>query len=81
VVNGVRVVWSSLRKEPLKVVSGQPRLVLAAAYGHRDRHCARAAYIIVIIVIITGHGCEPLSCCLRLFLPPLVPSSTPVGVS
>jgi hypothetical protein len=56
VVDGVGVVQASLLEEPLEVVHGQSRLLLAAARDSCDAHHTGATCLLVDAIVITGHG-------------------------
>jgi hypothetical protein len=60
------MVWASLLKEPLKVVSGRPGLALATTYNSRVTRRSRAACR--LIVVTTGRGYDPL----KMLLMPLL---------
>jgi hypothetical protein len=45
---------------PLKVVRGRPRLTLVAVCGGRDAPHIGVARLLVVAIIVVGHGCGPL---------------------
>jgi hypothetical protein len=57
---GVGIVWTSLLKELLEVVSGRLRLTLAAACGSHDVHHAGAACLPAVATVAVGCGCSLL---------------------
>jgi hypothetical protein len=60
VLDGVSVVWTILHEELLKVVRGQPCLVLAASRGSHSAHHTGAAHFLAIATIVVDRDCSLL---------------------
>jgi hypothetical protein len=70
-------VWAGLLEESLEVVCRRSSLALAAACGSHDAPHIEAAYFLIIVAVIVGHGCSPL----RMLLAPLLATvGTLIGI-
>jgi hypothetical protein len=70
VPDGVCMVWAGLLEKPLEVVHRQPHRTLVIARGGRDAPHAGATHLLVVAIVVPGHG----HCPWKAYFAPVVAS-------